>query len=73
MLPPPFKVGVGTYSVGFDALVRFDLGDRDQSGTFRTKDGTKSDLLSMVRVAHRFGIRVYFDDVMVHNSGSLPG
>ena len=53
--------------------MRFDLGDRDQSGTFRTKDGTKADLLSIVRVAHRFGIRVYFDDVMVHNSGSLPG
>ena len=70
-LPPPFKAGAGTYSVGFDTLDRFDLGDRDQSGTVRTKYGTKADLLSMVRVAHRFGIRVYFDNVMAHNAGPL--
>ena len=59
-LPPPFKAGAGTYSVGFDTLDRFDLGDRDQSGTVRTKYGTKADLLSMVRVAHCFGIRGLF-------------
>lgn len=70
-LPPPFKAGAGIYSVGFDTLDRFDLGDRDQSGTVRTKYGTKADLLSMARVAHRFGIRVYFDNVMAHNAGPL--
>lgn len=70
-LPPPFKAGGGTYSVGFDTLDRFDLGDRDQSGTVRTKYGTKADLVSLMRVAHRFGIRVYFDNVMAHNAGPL--
>lgn len=70
-LPPPFKAGAGTFSVGFDTLDRFDLGDRDQSGTVRTKYGTKADLVSLMRVAHRFGIRVYFDNVMAHNAGPL--
>lgn len=70
-LPPPFKAGAGTYSVGFDTLDRFDLGDRDQSGTVRTKYGTKADLVRMIRAAHRFGIRVYFDNVMAHNAGPL--
>ena len=70
-LPPPFKGASGTYSVGFDTFDRFDLGDIDQSGTIRTKYGTKADLLSLIRVAHRFGIKVYFDNVMAHNGGPL--
>lgn len=70
-LPPPFKAGAGTYSVGFDTLDRFDLGDRDQSGTVRTKYGTKAELVSLMRAAHRFGLRVYFDNVMAHNAGPL--
>ncbi len=70
-LPPPFKGGSGTYSVGFDTLDRFDLGDRNQSGTVRTRYGTKADLLRLMRAAHRFGIRVYFDNVMAHNAGPL--
>lgn len=70
-LPPPFKGGAGTYSVGFDTLDRFDLGDRDQAGTVRTKYGTKDDLLRLMLTAHRFGMRVYFDNVMAHNAGPL--
>lgn len=70
-LPPPFKGGSGTYSVGFDTFDRFDLGDRDGSGTVRTRYGTKADLLSLMRTAHRFGLRVYFDNVMAHNAGPL--
>ncbi len=69
--PPPFKAGAGPYSGGFDTLDRFDLGDRDQSDTVRTKYATKANLVSMVRVAHRFGIRVYFDNVMAHNAGAV--
>lgn len=70
-LPPPFKGASGTYSVGFDTFDRFDLGDVDQSGTIRTKYGTKAELLSLMKVAHRFGIKVYFDNVMAHNGGPL--
>ncbi|HBE22169.1 MAG TPA: hypothetical protein DDW21_01645 [Verrucomicrobiales bacterium] len=70
-LPPPFKAGAGTYSVGFDTFDRFDLGDRDGSGTVRTKYGTKADLQRLMKTAHRFGLRVYFDNVMAHNAGPL--
>ena len=70
-LPPPFKGGAGTYSVGFDTFDRFDLGDRDGSGTVRTKYGTKADLQRLMKTAHRFGLRVYFDNVMAHNAGPL--
>ncbi|MDC1206399.1 alpha-amylase family glycosyl hydrolase [Akkermansiaceae bacterium] len=70
-LPPPFKAGAGAYSVGFDTFDRFDLGDIDQSGSLPTKYGTKGDLIRLMEVAHRFGIRVYFDNVMAHNAGYL--
>ncbi|MDB0068765.1 alpha-amylase family glycosyl hydrolase, partial [Akkermansiaceae bacterium] len=70
-LPPPFKAGAGAYSVGFDTFDRFDLGDIDQSGSLPTKYGTKGDLIRLMEVAHRFGIRVYFDNVMAHNAGHL--
>ena len=70
-LPPPFKAGAGTYSVGFDTFDRFDLGDRDGSGTVSTKYGTKADLQRLMKTAHRFGLRVYFDNVMAHNAGPL--
>ena len=70
-LPPPSKGGSGTYSVGYDTFDRFDLGDKDQSGTVRTKYGTKAELLSLVELAHRLGLRVYFDNVMAHNAGPL--
>ncbi len=70
-LPPPNKGSSGTYSVGYDVFDRFDLGDKDQMGTVATRYGTKADLLRLVEVAHRFGIRVYFDNVMAHNAGPL--
>ncbi len=70
-LPPPAKGGSGTYSVGYDVFDRFDLGDKDQSGTVRTRYGTKAELLSLVEMAHRLGLRIYFDNVMAHNAGPL--
>lgn len=70
-LPPPFKGASGTYSVGFDTFDRFDLGDKDQMGTVRTKYGTKADLQSLMRIAHRFGLKVYFDNVIAHCGGPL--
>lgn len=70
-LPQPAKGGSGTYSVGYDVFDRFDLGDKNQMGTVRTRYGTKAELLSLVEKAHRLGLRVYFDNVMAHNAGPL--
>ena len=70
-LPQPAKGASGAYSVGYDPLDRFDLGDKNQSGTVATRYGTKADLLRMVEMAHRFGLRVYFDNVTAHNAGPL--
>jgi hypothetical protein len=71
-LPQPAKGG-GTLSVGYDLFDPFDLGDKNQNGTIPTKYGTKAELLQMVETAHRFGIRVYFDNVMNHRQGVVPG
>jgi glycosidase len=70
-LPPPCKGSSGGFSVGYDVLDRFDLGDKDQAGQVATKYGTKADLLRLMEMAHRFGLRVYFDNVMAHNGGPL--
>ncbi len=70
-LPQPAKGCSGTYSVGYDVFDRFDLGDKNQMGTVRTRYGTKAELLSLVEKAHRLGLRVHFDNVMAHNAGPL--
>src|SRR3954462_6952526 len=57
-LPPPAKAG-SVFSVGYDLFDPFDLGDKNQRGTVRTMYGTKAQLLQVVEIAHRFGIRVY--------------
>ena len=70
-LPPPFKAG-SQYSVGFDTFDRFDLGRKNQMGGVSTLYGTESELLELISTAHRFGLRVYFDNVMAHNGGPIP-
>ena len=70
-LPPPFKAG-SQYSVGFDTFDRFDLGKKNQMGGVSTLYGTESELLELISTAHRFGLRVYFDNVMAHNGGPIP-
>jgi hypothetical protein len=72
-LPNPAKAGSGTYSVGYDQFDPFDLGDKNQCGTIATRWGTKDQLLQMVQTAHRFGLRVYFDNVMNHRAFAVPG
>jgi hypothetical protein len=71
-LPEPAKGG-SVFSVGYDLFDPFDLGDKNQNGTVATKYGTKAQLLQMVQTAHQFGIRVYFDNVMNHRQGVVPG
>lgn len=71
-LPPPTK-GSGGLSVGYDLWDPFDLGGKDQRNTVRTRYGTEADLLNLVATAHRFGIRVYFDNIMNHRAFDVPG
>src|SRR5216684_1191977 len=72
-LPNPAKGNSGAYSIGYDQFDPFDFGDKNQQGTTATKYGTKAQLLQMVQTAHRFGIRVYFDNVMNHRGSTVPG
>lgn len=71
-LPPPTK-GSGGLSVGYDLWDPFDLGSIDQRGSVRTRYGTEAELLELMRTAHRFGIRVYFDNIMNHRAFDVPG
>jgi len=70
-LPPPAKAG-SVFSVGYDLFDPFDLGDLNQRGTVRTRYGTKAELQQLVATAHRFGIRVYFDNIMNHRGFDVP-
>jgi len=72
-LPNPAKGNSGTYSYGYDQFDPFDLGGTNQQGTVATRWGTQAQLIQMVQTAHRFGIRVYFDNVMNHRSSTVPG
>ncbi len=71
-LPPPAK-GSSVYSIGYDQFDPFDLGDVNQAGTTATHWGTKVQLQQVVETAHRFGIRVYFDNVVNHRAFTVPG
>ncbi|MGB0415718.1 MAG: alpha-amylase family glycosyl hydrolase [Coraliomargarita sp.] len=71
-LPPPTK-GSGGLSVGYDLWDPYDLGSKDQRGSVRTRYGTEAELLQLVETAHRFGIRVYFDNIMNHRAFDIPG
>ena len=70
-LPPPTK-GSGGLSVGYDLWDPFDLGSKDQRNSVSTRYGTEAELLHMMEVAHRFGIRVYFDNIMNHRAFDVP-
>ncbi len=71
-LPPPTK-GSGGLSVGYDMWDPFDLGGKDQRNSVRTRYGTEAELLRLVETAHRFGIRIYFDNIMNHRAFDVPG
>ena len=72
-LPNPAKGNSGAYSYGYDQFDPFDLGGTNQQGTVATRWGTQDQLIQMVQMAHRFGIRIYFDNVMNHRSSTVPG
>ena len=72
-VPNPAKGNSGAYSIGYDPFDPFDLGSTNQQGTIATAYGTQAQLIQMVQTAHRFGIRVYFDNVMNHRSSHRAG
>ena len=71
-VPPPAKAS-SVYSTGYDEFDPYDLGDVNQAGSTATHWGTKSQLQQMVQTAHRFGIRIYFDNIMNHRGFNVPG
>jgi hypothetical protein len=71
-IPPPTKAS-GGLSVGYDLWDPFDLGGRETRGTVTTRYGTEAELLNMIETAHRFGIRVYADNIMNHRAFDIPG
>jgi len=71
-LPPPQKAS-GDLSVGYDLWDPFDLGGQAQRTGGRTRYGTEEELLRLIATAHRFGIRVYFDNIMNHRAFDIPG
>ncbi len=70
---PPATKATGGLSVGYDEFDAFDLGSKDQAGSVSTLYGTQADLLNMIAVAHRFGLRVYLDNVVNHRGFQVPG
>ncbi|HLO97712.1 MAG TPA: alpha-amylase family glycosyl hydrolase, partial [Fimbriimonas sp.] len=66
-LPPPSKSGGGGFSVGYNPVDRFDLGDRLLMGTVKTRYGTTEDLINLTKAAKQYGIEVYIDLVTNHN------
>jgi alpha-amylase len=69
-IPPATKGNSGTNSVGYDMFDNYDLGDKYQKGTTRTRLGTKDELLRLVAVMHAHGIKVIQDIVLNHNTGA---
>lgn len=67
-LPAPSKGSGGGFSAGYDPTDRFDLGDRLQKGTVRTRFGTTQELFELIRVARRLGLEVISDLVVNHNA-----
>lgn len=73
-IPPTIK-NSGTNSVGYSPFDHYDLGDKFQKNSLKTRMGDKDELLRMVAVMHANGIDVIQDLVLNHvsNAGSANG
>jgi alpha-amylase len=70
-LPPVHKAAnLGGPSMGYDPYDYYDLGEYDQKGSIPTWFGTKAELLSLIKTAHRNGLSLIADVVINHNSGA---
>lgn len=73
-IPPTIK-NSGTNSVGYSPFDHYDLGDKFQKNSTKTRMGDKDELLRLVAVLHANGIDVIQDVVLNHvsNAGSANG
>jgi len=67
---PPVTKGQSVNDTGYGVYDLYDLGEFDQKGTFRTKYGTKQELLDAVATCNEQDIAVYVDLVMNHKAGA---
>jgi alpha-amylase len=68
-LPPATKGQNGAYSMGYDPTDYFDFGNYNQNGSIETRFGSKNELIHLITTAHNYGIKVFADIVLNHNSG----
>jgi len=65
---PPCEKNSGTNSVGYAPFDLYDLGDKWQKGSLKTRMGTKDELLRLIGVLHANGCDVIQDAVLNHCS-----
>jgi alpha-amylase len=68
-IPPTIK-NTGTNSVGYAPFDHYDLGDKYQKNSVKTRMGDKDELLRMVAVLKANGIEVIQDIVLNHITGA---
>ena len=68
-IPPTIK-NTGTNSVGYAPFDHYDLGDKWQKGSVKTRLGDKDELLRMMAVFKANGIDVIQDVVLNHIAGA---
>lgn len=69
-IPPAYKGAGGVKDVGYAVYDLYDLGEFDQKGTVPTKYGTKEELISAVKAAHKHELQIYADVVLDHKMGA---
>lgn len=70
-LPSPSKGASGSFSMGYDPMDYFDVGEFSQRGSenVETRFGSRQELEDLIQKAHANDIEVIADVVMGHNSG----
>ncbi len=70
-LPAPGKGAAGSFSMGYDPMDYFDVGEFSQRGSdsVETRFGSRQELENLIQKSHDNDIEVIADIVMGHNSG----
>ncbi|WP_271783265.1 alpha-amylase [Aquimarina algiphila] len=70
-LPSPSKGASGSFSMGYDPMDYFDVGEFSQRGedNVETRFGSRQELEDLIQKSHANDIEVIADVVMGHNSG----